>query len=283
MSKKVVVLTGGSSGMGAATVEQLLAAGHTVHNLDIQDQDSDAAFYRCDLSDKSSIDETMGLLPERIDALVNVAGIADAKVKDKVIRVNFLGLRHLTEGLFGRITDQGSITIVSSTAGLGWRQRTEVVNELLDTEDFDSGLAWARGNEGRWNRDPYTYSKQCALVYTHRLAGRGLGRRVRANCICPGGVKTPLTPEFRRLMGEDQEQWTIASIGRYAEPWEVADSICYLAVGCNSWLNGVALPVDGGYSAGEPGGWIDPAHSPAAIRARARAAARERSERQRAT
>ena len=278
MSNKVVVLTGGSSGMGAATVAQLLEAGHSVHNLDVQDQDSDAVFYRCDLSDRSSIDTTMASLPDRIDALVNVAGIADAEVKDKVIRVNFLGLRHLTEGLYGRINDHGSVTIVSSTAGLGWLQRSEVVNELLDTEDFDSGLAWARGNEGRWIKDPYTYSKQCALVYTYRLAGRGLDRRICANCLCPGAVKTPLTPEFRRLMGEDQEQWGVESIGRYAMPAEVAQAICFFAVGSNSWLNGVAVPLDGGFSAGGPGGWIDETQSPAAIRAREREAARRRGE-----
>ncbi len=276
MSEKIVVVTGGSSGMGGATVAQLVAAGHRVHNLDVQRPAArDGVFHHCDLSDREAIDSTMAALPDQIDALINVAGIADAPQKDKVVRVNFLGLRHLSEGLLGRVVEGGSITIVSSVAALDWQMRLEVVNALLDTHDFEEGFTWSRNNQDRWIKDPYTYSKQCALAYTYRLAGMALNRRVRANAICPGGVATPLTPEFRRLMGEEQYEWSTARVGRDAEPEEIAEVICYVAVGPCNWLNGIGIPLDGGASAGGLGGWADFGQSPLA---KAKAARRAESE-----
>ncbi len=275
MAQKTIVVTGGTSGMGAATVDQLLGAGCSVHMLDIKDApDSAAQVYRCDLSEKPAIDAVIDQLPSEIDGLINVAGIADAQEKDKVVRVNFLALRHLTEALMPRIAEGGSVVHVASTAGLEWQRRLAPVSALLDTKDFDSGLAWCRSNEDQWVRDPYTFSKQCAVAYTYRAAGLGLDRGVRVNCVSPGGVRTPLTPEFRRLMGDAQYEWSIGRVGRDAEPQEIAEVICYLAIGSCGWLNGVNIPVDGGATAGGLGGWVDVSESPLAKAIAARKAAK---------
>lgn len=265
MVGKVAVVTGGASGVGAAVATQLLNEGCQVHILDVQRVSiEDANFIACDLSDLSSIDTAIAALPEQIDCLVNVAGIADAEAKDKVLRVNTLAPRHLTEGLLPQISDGGSVVIVASTSGNEWQRRAEIVGAFLDTPDFESGVAWCAANEAMWIKDPYTFSKQCAVAYTYRAAGEALDRRVRVNAVSPGAVGTPLSAEFKRLMGDAQYKWSIDRVGRESTPEEIAEVVCYLAVGKCGWLNGVNIVVDGGGTAGMLGGWIDVSQSPIA-------------------
>lgn len=275
MTGKTIVLTGGATGVGAATASQLLAQGDNVHVLDVVTPSNSAVtFVPCDLSDKSSIDTAIGQLPSKIDTLLNVAGIADAGAKDKVLRVNVLGLRHLTETLLPRIVDKGSVTNVASTAGQEWLRRAPIVGAFLDTSSFEEGLAWAHANEDKWVKDPYTFSKQCVVAYTYRATQLGMDRRVRFNSVSPGGVDTPLAPEFRRLMGDEQSDWSRSHTGRAAEPDEIAEVLVYLSTGKCGWLNGVDILVDGGYSAGLKGGWINFSESPLGKRIAAKQAAR---------
>jgi NAD(P)-dependent dehydrogenase (short-subunit alcohol dehydrogenase family) len=255
--------------MGAATVDRLLTAGCDVYILDVaKPADGPATFIPCDLADPVAIDTAIEALPARLDALVNVAGIPGPEPAEQVVRVNFLGLRKLTEALLPRINDGGSVVIVASVAGRDWMRRHDVVTGLLDTPDFDAGVAWCRTNADRWNRDPYTFSKQCAVAYTPRAAGRERNRGVRVNCVNPGAVETQLTPSFRDQIGHEQYDWTLAQVP-HAEPWRIAEVIEYFAIGNCSWINGVEVPVDGGFIAGAQSGWINFAESPAA---RARAA-----------
>lgn len=275
MAGKVAVVTGGASGVGAAVAKQLLNEGCQIHILDVQPASiEDANYIECDLSDLSSIDTAIAALPEQIDSLVNVAGIADAQAKDKVLRVNTLAPRHLTESLLPQISDGGSVVIVASTAGNEWQRRADVVGRLLDTQDFESGAAWCAANEDLWVKDPYTFSKQCAVAYVYRAAGLALDRRVRVNAVSPGAVGTPLSSEFKRLMGDAQYEWSIARVGRESEPEEIAEVVCYLAAGKCGWLNGVNIVVDGGGTAGMLGGWIDASQSPVAKARAAKKAAK---------
>lgn len=270
---KVVVLTGGATGMGAATVERLLQRGCQIFVLDVvAPAEQRITYLPCDLSDPRQIDAALAALPPRVDSVVNVAGIPGPDPAETVVRVNFLGLRKLTEALLPRINDGGSVVIVASVAGRDWMRRHEVVTGLLDTPDFEGGVTWCQANEARWNKDPYTFSKQCAVAYTQRAAGRERHRGVRVNCVNPGAVETQLTPNFRDQIGHDQYDWTVAQVP-HAQPMQIAEVIEFVAIGECSWLNGAEIPVDGGFIAGVQGGWIDFAESPAA---RARAARRER-------
>ena len=124
-----------------------------------------------------------------------------------------------------------------------------------------AGLAWCRANEDQWARDPYTFSKQCTTAYSFRAAGLARDRHVRVNCVSPGAIKTALTEDFKRLMG-DQHNWSVAQSGRSATPDDIAEVITYLAVGPCGWLNGVNIPVDRGITAGLNAGWIDFSQSP---------------------
>ena len=260
---KVIALTGGATGIGAATVARLVAAGCEMHILDVAaPAEPRAKFIHCDLARRDAIDAAIAMLPPSLDALINVAGIPGPQPAEAVVAVNFLGLRHLTESLVPRIAAGGSVVNVASTAGWDWQKRAEVVKSLLDTPDYAAGMNWLRAHAADWNRDPYKFSKQCAAAYTYRATGFALPYRVRVNCVNPGATGTQLTPQFRELVGPAMYDWGVAQIGREGTPQDIAEVIEYLAIGQCRWLNGVEIVVDGGYIAGLVGGWVDVNASP---------------------
>jgi len=266
---KVVALTGGATGIGAATVARLRAADCEIHVLDVADPKTDGVrFVRCDLGDPNAIDAAIGGLPERLDALVNVAGIAGPEPAVGVVAINFLGLRHLTESLVPRVREGGAVVNVASTAGWDWKKREDVVASLLDTRDFAAGIEWLERNGPLWRDNPYKFSKQCAAAYTYRAAGFALPHKVRVNCVNPGATQTQLTPAFRELIGAAMYDWGVAQIGRHGTPDDIAEVIEFLAIGACRWLNGVEIVVDGGYIAGLVGGWVDLDASPNATKPR---------------
>lgn len=261
---KSVVLTGGATGIGAATVDRLVEHGHDVVVLDVTEPGGRAGadFVRCDLGDPQSIDAALATIPDEFDALVNVAGIATADPMTAVVAVNFLGLRYLSEAAAPRIATGGTIVNVASSAGRDWRENADLVGALLDTPDFDGGMRWLDEHPGDWLDNPYKFSKQAAAAYTYRAAGLQLDHGVRVNCVNPGAVETRLTPEFRDLIGSDTYDWIGEQLGRTGTAAEVAEVVEFLAVGECRWLNGVEITVDGGYFAGVVDGWIDPSTSP---------------------
>jgi NAD(P)-dependent dehydrogenase (short-subunit alcohol dehydrogenase family) len=264
---KVVALTGGATGIGAATVARFCAADCEVYVLDlVEPKAADVRFVRCNLGDPAAIDAAIAQLPSQLDALVNVAGIAGPEPAVAVVAINFLGLRHLTESLVPQIRGGGTVVNVASTAGWDWKKREDVVASLLDTRDFAAGVRWLETNDALWRENPYKFSKQCAAAYTYRAAGFALPYKVRVNCVNPGATQTQLTPAFRELIGSAMYDWGIAQIGRHGSPDDIAEVIEYLAIGACRWLNGVEIVVDGGYIAGLVGGWVNLDESPNATR-----------------
>jgi NAD(P)-dependent dehydrogenase (short-subunit alcohol dehydrogenase family) len=264
---RVVALTGGATGIGAATVARLCAAACDVYVLDVVEPTAAGVrFVRCNLGDPAAIDVATTELPTQLDALVNVAGIAGPEPAVGVVAINFLGLRHLTESLVPRIRAGGTVVNVASTAGWDWKKREDVVKVLLDTHDFAAGVEWLEANGPLWRENPYKFSKQCAAAYTYRATGFALPYKVRVNCVNPGATQTQLTPAFRELIGAAMYDWGVAQIGRHGTPDDIAEVIEYLAIGACRWLNGVEIVVDGGYIAGLVGGWVDLEKSPNAKR-----------------
>ncbi|MCS5664541.1 MAG: SDR family NAD(P)-dependent oxidoreductase, partial [Acidimicrobiales bacterium] len=131
---RTVVVTGAATGMGAETVALLDTLGAEIHAVDIVDVAGPvASAHRVDIGDPASIDVALADLPDRIHALVNCAGIPGGTRFDArtVMRVNFLGLRHLSEAIFDRIAPGGSITSVASLAGGGWTNHVAELSELM--------------------------------------------------------------------------------------------------------------------------------------------------------
>jgi NAD(P)-dependent dehydrogenase (short-subunit alcohol dehydrogenase family) len=255
-----IVVTGGASGVGEALVARLTE--HRVWVLDVQQPASpQVEFLHTDMSDPASIDAAVASLPEQLEGLANVAGIAQATQPETVLAVNFLGLRHVSASLLPRLGG-GRIVNVSSVAGRDWQSRRERLLPLLQTPDFASGYQWCQDNAEQLARDPYTFAKRLVTAYTLHQALEAMRRDVRINCVSPGPILTPLYPQFESLMGKAQSEWMIAQTGRAAAAEDIAAVIDMLLTADCSWLNGVDLPVDGGYSAGIDSGLIDFTDSP---------------------
>lgn len=255
--KHPMVVTGGASGVGAETVRQLRNKGHEVICLDIQqptDQDG-VTFHKIDLSDPVSIDAVLAQIDGPVSSLLNIAGVPGGLDPVLAMKVNFFGLRHLTEALWDRIADGGTVVSVSSIAGNNWRKRRGALSELLATSNFDDGMTWWTANGENVGTDAYTFSKEAVVLYTMALAGRGLDRGIRVNDVGPGPVETPILADFARDAGEENMQQMIDMVGRPARPADIAEALVVLAEGQIGWLNGHHLVVDGGMVAGHSAGW----------------------------
>jgi|AZIJ01.1.fsa_nt_gi NAD(P)-dependent dehydrogenase (short-subunit alcohol dehydrogenase family) len=263
MNRKTIVLTGASSGIGEAAAKIMIDEGHKLITLDLQGPPPGSSQHiKCDLNDPKEIEQAVAQIEGNIDALLNVAGVPGTLPGEVVIGVNVLGLRYLSDLLIPRLNKGGAIANIASIGGFSWQRRIAEINDFLDTPDFSSGLAWWEAHKNEIKIDPYSFSKECVVVLTMRQAGLTLDRGARANSVSPGPVETSLLPDFKRQMGEDQLEWVINTIGRAAQPKDIAEVLCFLATGPSTWVNGRDIIVDGGYSAGITARWIDPNDAP---------------------
>lgn len=258
---RIVLVTGAATGMGAETAALLVEAGAEVHALDIAEVTGPVAgSQRVDLGDSTSIDGVLDALPERIDAVMNCAGIPGGTRFDArtVMRVNFLGLRHLTEAIFDRIPSGGSVTSIASLAGGGWTNHVTELTELLATGDFRAAEAWLDGRDDLIG-DGYGFSKECVQYWTMWRSVTAIKSGVRINSICPGVTDTAIMADFRQAMGDNAIEMTAeAGIGRLATADEMAPAMAFLgSEGAASYVNGVNLDIDGGFMAAMATGQVD--------------------------
>jgi NAD(P)-dependent dehydrogenase (short-subunit alcohol dehydrogenase family) len=243
-----VVVTGAASGIGAATAVRLVAAGADVIGLDRQAA-RDCPTVLCDLARPETIDAAVGELPAEIGGLANVAGVPGTFPAELVMRVNLLGLRHLTAALLPRFVPGSAVVNVASVAAVRDPQPRELVAGLLATPSFDAGLAWCLEHPLD-APSAYRFSKQVLIEWTLQASAAWRHRGVRVVSVSPGVVDTPILPDFRASMGDAAIDAATAEAGRLAGPEDIAPVIGFLLSPEAGWVNGVDLRVDGGLVGG---------------------------------
>ena len=249
---KTAVVTGAASGLGREVTKLLLGGGARVIGFDLAPVDEPGVEGRkVDIGDPASIDAAVALLDAPVDVLCNVAGLPQTKPAIDVVKVNFLGLRHLTEALAPTMAEGATVTNVASAAGGGWAARREVLEELLDTPAFADGLAWTEANVEAQG-DSYTFSKELVQLYTLRRSHtlfRDHG--VRMNAVSPGILQTNMTAEFRKAVSDKGIDGVAqgSTMGRIGSPVEVAPALAFLASSFSSYCSGSIFVVDGGWGA----------------------------------
>jgi NAD(P)-dependent dehydrogenase (short-subunit alcohol dehydrogenase family) len=244
---KTIVITGVSSGIGAETARLLRLKGARVIGMDRNDPSITVdGFVKADLSEQSAIDAAFRQLPERFDALCNVAGVPGTSPVDLVARVNYLGLRHLATRALERLPQGGSIVNISSILGAEWPARLDLHKALGETTSFEAGLAFLAKHPAP-QETCYQYFKEALIVWTVTQSQKWfLSHGVRMNCVAPGPVFTPILGDFVQMLGEERVQKDAHRMKRPALADEVAPVVAFLCADESRWVSGVNLPVDGG-------------------------------------
>ncbi len=241
MSARRAVVTGGASGIGAATVERLRADGLRVAALDLDRDrlgqvDADARV----VADVTSADDARRGIDEAasalggLDVVVACAGVAGRGTVEttrpeeweRVFAVNVRGVYLTAQAAIPHLRAAGGGAIVVVASQLG----------LVAAADAAA----------------YCASKGAAVMLTRAMAVDHGAEGIRVNCVCPGPTTTPLLEAYFAGSADpasEQARYAEAQVhGRLIEPEEIADAIAYLASPGASSTIGAALVVDGGYS-----------------------------------
>ena len=248
---RVVLLTGGTSGIGLAAARLFLQAGCTVAlagrsavrgeaalaSLGGLAADGCAAFFAADLR---RADEARRLVDavrarfSRLDVLVNSAGVYLERA-----------LEDLTEEEFDDVMDtnvKGTFFTTQAALAPLKESRGNIVNLSSDA-----------GLHGNFLCTAYCASKGAVTLFTKSLALELAPCGVRVNCVCPGDVATPMTEEQLRDAPDREEALQqmagVYPLGRIARAEEVAAIIFFLASDAASFVTGAAWSVDGGLTA----------------------------------
>jgi NAD(P)-dependent dehydrogenase (short-subunit alcohol dehydrogenase family) len=254
---KRVVITGCFSGMGEATARLLLSLGAEVHGLDYKPSTLDlTSFTLTDLRDPASIDAAAGGIVGRVDALFNCAGVPSTFAPIDVFKVNYIGPRRLTDRLLPQMPEGSAIACIASTAGFAWARRLEQVKTLIAQSSYEAAVSWCEEHL-QTDKDAYTFSKQAIIVWTMISSASLIKRGVRMNCILPGPTSTPFMEQQSTITPNAAINAFTQPINRRSSPEEQAGPLVFLNSDAASYINGVALPVDGGFMGGVASGEID--------------------------
>ena len=249
---KVAVITGGASGIGEATVRLFVEEGARVVIADIQDRKGEtladvlggrAVYQHTDVGKETEVERAVGRAVSeygRLDCMFNNAGfggavgpIEDIPVDEYDITMNvllrgvFLGMKHAARQM--KTQGSGSIISTASVAGL------------------------------RVGYGPHIYSAaKAAIIHLTRSVAVELGESgIRVNCICPGGIATPI---FKGAFPEVDEATVVEAVKpllaqlsplkRSGLPEDIANAAAWLASDDASFVNGHPLIVDGGLVGG---------------------------------
>jgi NAD(P)-dependent dehydrogenase (short-subunit alcohol dehydrogenase family) len=251
LNGKTIVITGVSSGIGARTAELAIAQGADVIGIDMRDPPaSHGAFLKGDISTPEGIAAIVERLPQRIDALLNIAGVSGTGGAALTLAINFYGLRLLSENLAGRIREGGAVVNVASVAGYGWRADLERAKRLVAVPGFPDIPRVLADNDVP-NEIGYPLSKELLILWTQMAAHQPLFKRrgIRVNAISPGPVETPILTQFRSVLGDAKVDSDIDRTGRAGTASDIAPVILFAASDAARWINGANLAADGGLEA----------------------------------
>lgn len=249
---QTVAITGASSGIGAACCALLKNKGATVIGLDINPPTKNDVdqYISYDQGDPGNIDLAVQKLPKGLTALLNVAGVAPSNRfgPADILRINFFGVRYLTELVVPKLVSGSAVVNMSSGTGAGWPANIANIKAFLGTERVDEIQKFVDDHEivnsGLGNDSAYPFSKQLLSVWTMKASSQWRSQGIRVNAVSPATVDTPIVGDFLAAFGNEAAE-RMEKFGT-ATPENVARASVFLLTADAVWINGAILPVDGG-------------------------------------
>lgn len=244
VSNKVILVTGGAGGLGAEMVRLLASKGAKLYILDIDaakgealaieltEQSYAVQFMKLDLTDETQWEQTVATIAreeKRIDVLVNNAGI---NIRKPIEEMNF-----------SEFTTMMAVNVGSVFLGTKYVipvMRKQGGGAIINT----SSVCGLIGH--KFTPEAYTTTKGAVTLLTKAIASRYGGENIRCNSIHPSTVDTPLVQEMFKDPVKKKQRLDEVPLGRLATAQDVANAVWYLASDEGSFMNGIALPVDGG-------------------------------------
>lgn len=232
-----VVITGGASGIGAATARLFAKQGAKVAVLDRQIEAAQAVADEigglalgADITDWDQVQHAVAQAADvfgGLDGLVNAAGIygggnmvdTDLATFRKIIDVNLVGLYAVCKATAPYLLKQPQASIVNIASGVAIRP-------------FAGDSAYA--------------SSKAGVLNLTRVLAQELAPTIRVNSVCPGAVDTPMTAPMYSSNSVKDQIASRYSLKRTGQPPELAEAILFLISNEASFITGIALPVDGG-------------------------------------
>lgn len=242
---RIALVTGGASGIGAATARRLAAEGARVAVADVNEDGArkvageiDGAAVRMDVTDVASVRAAVAAAGEAlgtIEVLVNNAGTdrfaffvhTDEELWDFVLRVNLRGVLAVTHAVLPGMHERGGGAIVN--------------------------VASEAGRVGSQGSATYSAAKAGVIGFTKAIARESARYGVRSNAVAPGPIETPLLGAAEATLGDigarlKQGMIDATVMRRSGSADEVAAAIAYLASDEASYVTGQTLNVSGGLS-----------------------------------
>ena len=239
---KVAVVTGGCSGIGLATVQRFAAEGARVVIGDIDDangsriaQQLGGAFVHCDVTNPGQVETLFRTAKEKfgsVDVAFNNAGISPPE-DDSILTTDLDAWRKVQE------VNLTSVYLCCKAVLPYMLEQKK--GSIINTASFVAVMGAAT------SQISYTASKGGVLSMSRELGVQFAREGVRVNALCPGPVNTPLLQE---LFASDPERATRRlvhiPVGRFAEPYEIANAVLFLASDESSFITASQFMVDGG-------------------------------------
>jgi NAD(P)-dependent dehydrogenase (short-subunit alcohol dehydrogenase family) len=246
---KVVLITGGRTGIGRATALCCAREGARTVIADINEEEAaatvdqvkaagaEARFVLCDVSQAQQVKAAVASVAKqegRLDGAFNNAGIESEWASttrcseenfDRTIAINLKGVWLCMRDQIAQFLTQGGGGAIVNTASV-------------------AGLVGTRGGCA------YVASKHGVVGLTKTAALEFATKGVRVNAVCPGVVETPMVERMMESTKLDREVFERQEpIGRLGQPREIGEAVAWLLSDASSFVTGVAMPVDGGFVA----------------------------------
>ena len=238
LSRKKAVITGGSNGIGKAIANTLKNQGAEVFILDLNENQSHKKAgiqtIITDITQWSQINSSLTSIPNTVDILINNAGIGfvgnieqtEEADFDRLYQVNVKGVFNCVKAILPRMKKKGGVII----------NMASIVSHVAVKD-----------------RLGYTMTKGAVFAMTNAIAKDYLSYGIRCNSVSPARVHTTFVDDYleKNYLGKEKEMFErlskTQSIGRMAEPQEVADMVLYLCSDEASFITGTDFPIDGGF------------------------------------